>query len=289
MHKWPIKSEYFKTILDGFIQWMQRINYADDTVKGRQNQATYFLKWIEHKGIIKLEEISPGILQQYSEHLHTKPIKSKTIEGYISVLKLVNEYLDNYGETPIKLIELAITKDIKIERTILSETEIDKLYKNCDATAWGMRDRVIIALFYGCGLRCKEGTALELGDVDFTTSLVHVRKGKNYKERYVPMSTGVKTELKQWLENGHQIFSTKSNYILPNRYGNRSQSSGLNQRLKKLCDKAQINKNISLHCLRHSIATHLLASGMPIDKISIFLGHQGLEATQIYTRISHDI
>jgi integrase/recombinase XerD len=285
MHKWAIKSEHFKNILDGFIQWLQRINYAAETIKSRRYQAHYFLGWMEEKGITKLDEMNPEILQQYNEHLHTKPIKSKTIEGYLSLLKLLNEYLENYGETPIKLIHFTIEKDIKTERTILSEIEIDKLYQNCDSDAWGMRDRAMIALFYGCGLRCKEGTALELGDIDFASGLVHIRKGKNYKERYVPMSTGVKTELKQWLENGQEIFSRKNNYILPNRYGNQSQSSGLNQRLKRLCNKAQINKNISLHCLRHSIATHLLAGGMDIDQISTFLGHQGLEATQIYTRI----
>jgi integrase/recombinase XerD len=285
MKQLELKNNHFKNILQGFIQWLQRINYAEETIKGRQNQVHYFLRWIEEKGIIKLDEITPDILQQYNYHLHQRPIKSKTIEGYVSLLKLLNEYLKNYGETPIKLIELSIDKDIKIERTILSETEITTLYKNCDTTAWGMRDRAIIALFYGCGLRCKEGTALELGDVDFTSSLVHVRKGKNYKERYVPMSPGVKAELKQWLENGHEIFSTTSNYILPNRYGNQSHSSGLNQRLKRLCEKSKIDKQITLHCLRHSIATHLLASGMSIDQISMFLGHQGLEATQIYTRV----
>jgi integrase/recombinase XerD len=151
-----------------------------------------------------------------------------------------------------------------------------------------MRDRIIIAIYYGCGVRCTEGTKLELSDIDFSGGLLHVRKGKNYRERYVPISEGVKKELLNWIDDGQTWFAgEKTNILIPNTRGKTTDSGSLNKRLKILCEKAEINKKITLHCLRHSIATHLLESGMELEKIAQFLGHVGLEATQIYTRITN--
>jgi site-specific recombinase XerD len=278
--------QFFLDILNGFTEWLTRLNYAEESIKSRSRQLKSFLEWIADRGIETLSEISQKDLEDYNKHLHQRALGSRTIEGYISVLKLVNDYLENYGQAPIIRVKLKIEKDIKTERTILSKAEISGLYDACGGTPWGLRDRAMIAIYYGCGLRCSEGTRLELKDVDFGHGLIHVRKGKNYRERYVPMSSGVAKELRSWIEETQVWFAGReTNYVLPNRFGRESRSSGLNRRLKMLCEKARIGKHITLHCLRHSIATHLSQSGMELEKISQFLGHQSLEATQVYTRI----
>ena len=281
-----MKNKYYLQLLNGFTEWLTRLNYAKETIRGRKRQLRIFLEWIEEKGINQLSEITQQDLEEYNEALHKRPIKSRTIEGYISVLKLVNEYLENYGEAPIIKAKLTIAKDLKKERTILSKVEVNELYEVCENNPWGMRDRIIIAIYYGCGVRCTEGTRLELRDIDFSSGLLHVRKGKNYRERYVPISEGVKKELLNWIDDGQKWFAgEKTNILIPNSRGKVTDSGSLNKRLKLLCDKSDINKNITLHCLRHSIATHLLESGMELEKIAQFLGHVGLEATQVYTRI----
>ena len=281
-----MKNKYYLQLLEGFTEWLTRLNYAKESVRGRSRQLRIFLEWIEDKGINQLQDITQKDLEAYNESLHRRPIKSRTIEGYISVLKLVNEYLENYGEAPIIKTRLTVTKEAKRERTILSKAEINQLYEACENDPWGLRDRIIIAIYYGCGVRCTEGTRLELSDIDFSNDLLHVRKGKNYRERYVPISEGVKKELLQWVNDGQTWFAgEKTNILIPNSRGKTTQSGPLNKRLKLLCDKASINKKITLHCLRHSIATHLLESGMDLEMIGQFLGHVGLEATQVYTRI----
>jgi site-specific recombinase XerD len=197
--------------------------------------------------------------------------------------------LESYGETPVVNVKLSIEKELKTERTILTKVEVNQLYESCENTIFGMRDKVVLAIYYGCGLRSREGRNLELGDIDFSDGLLHVRKGKNYKERYVPMSNGVSKELQNWIANGHPIFSAETNLLIPNTRGKITDGSSLNKRLKLLCITAEIDKHITLHCLRHSIATHLLQSGMELENISRFLGHQGMEATKIYTRIVNDL
>lgn len=283
-----MQNKHYLQLLNGFTEWLTRLNYAKESIRGRTRQLKTFLQWIEQKGINQLSEITQQDLENYNEALHKRPIKSRTIEGYISVLKVLNDYLENYGEAPIIKAKLTIAKDIRKERTILSKLEINELYEACENNPWGMRDRIIIAIYYGCGVRCTEGTRLELRDIDFSSGLLHVRKGKNYRERYVPISEGVKKELLSWIDDGQTWFAgEKTNILIPNTRGKTTDSGSLNKRLKILCEKAEINKKITLHCLRHSIATHLLESGMELEKIAQFLGHVGLEATQIYTRITN--
>ncbi|WP_315814173.1 tyrosine-type recombinase/integrase [Paraflavitalea speifideaquila] len=102
----------------------------------------------------------------------------------------------------------------------------------------GQRDRAIIAVFYGCGLRKMEGTMLNLTDIDLQKRLLFVRKGKGNKQRYVPIAARHAEDIRRYLEG--------------------------------------IEKQFGLHTLRHSIATHLSLSGIPIEEIARFLGHSSL-------------
>ena len=289
MHKRGMKNQYFLQLIESFTEWLTRLNFADQTIRSRKRHLKYFLKWIENRDIQSLSNLIRLDLEQYNEHLHNRPIKATTIEAYLSVLKLLNDYLESYGEAPVVKVKLVVEKELKIERTILTKVEVNQLYESCENTIWGMRDKVILAIYYGCGLRSREGRHLELGDIDFNDGLLHVRKGKNYKERYVPMSNGVSKELQNWITYGHPIYGAESNLLLPNTRGKITDGNSLNKRLKLLCSTAEIDKHITLHCLRHSIATHLLQSGMDLENISRFLGHQGMEATKIYTRIVNDL
>jgi len=154
------------------------------------------------------------------------------------------------------------------------------------------RDRAMLAVFYGCGLRRNEGVWLDVGDIDFVRSLLHVRQGKGHKERYVPIGPGNLAYLSGYV-HGHRgvLVRDKETQALFLSYGQgqRVQGQSLLQRLKKLQgqsgDAALQSKEIGLHTLRHSIATHLLHGGMPLESIGRFLGHSSLESTQFYTHL----
>jgi site-specific recombinase XerD len=213
----------------------------------------------------------------------------RTIEGYISALKLLNQYRGLYGLPPVMSKRLRITKSVKIEREVLSEAEINQLYDCCADDVYGNRDRVILALYYGCGLRYREGAHVEQRDVNFSSGLLHVRKGKNYRERYVPMSKGVMEELRRWVEHYQELFTNQTNLLISSRSGKKIRSSALNNRLRKLLAEARIEKRITLHGLRHSIATHLMEKGMKLEDVGQFLGHVTLETTQIYVHVVDEI
>ena len=153
----------------------------------------------------------------------------------------------------------------------------------------GQRDRVLLGIYYGCGLRKSEGAAIKLKDIMLDKSLLYVRHGKGGKSRYVPMVGRIKTDLYEYLNDGRKTLlkGNVSQVLFISKYRMAMKKEGIYQRFKQL-QKDVIKKPKGLHTLRHSIATHLLWEGMPLHFIARFLGHASIESTQIYTHIQNE-
>ena len=157
--------------------------------------------------------------------------------------------------------------------------------------ALNARDRAILTIYYGCGLRRNEGIHVDIGDLNFDRRTLHVRRGKNYKERLVPFGKEASRHLQEWIYDHRPLMLKDKNEgrLLVSRRGNHITAGGLYPRLRKLVqqtgDPELRKKEIGLHSLRHSIATHLLQNGMELQKIQRFLGHSSLKSTQIYTHL----
>ena len=127
--------------------------------------------------------------------------------------------------------------------------------------------------------------------MNFDKQILHVRKGKNYKERFVPFNKTNSQILQEYIYDHRTYFinARQTNALFMSTQGHRLQSQSLGLRLKLLIQKTDDielhQQDVSLHTLRHSIATHLLSAGMPLENISKFLGHSSLESTQIYTHL----
>jgi site-specific recombinase XerD len=172
----------------------------------------------------------------------------------------------------------------------LTLSEIKALYNACEGDLLGMRDRAMLAVYYGCGLRRNEGINLDVNDVLISKNLLFVSKGKNYKERYVPMTESVKEDIMNYLDFARPMFLNRpANALFLSYAGNRLITQSMATRLQKLKEKAGIEKEAGLHTLRHSIATHLLQSGMKLSQIKRFLGHSSMESTQIYTHLANEL
>ena len=280
-----MENQEYLEVVEGVREWMSRLNYREGSVRSRVRQIKLFLSYIESLGRDKLEEVGKEDLDSYNAYLHARPIATRTIEGYLSALKLLNQYRELYGLSPVMSRRLRITKSLEMKREVLSKEEVKLLYESCSEDVYGFRDRVLLALYYGCGLRYREGAHVEQRDVNFSTGLLHVRKGKNYRERYVPMSKGVMKELRKWIEHYQVLFTSQTNLLISSRSGKKLRSSALNKRLGKLLAEAKIERRITLHSLRHSIATHLMEQGMKLEDVGQFLGHVTLETTQKYVHV----
>jgi site-specific recombinase XerD len=195
-------------------------------------------------------------------------------------------------EKPFFEVGIKTKQDKETTKIILTLKEIKALYKACSNDILGIRDRAILSIYYGCGLRRTEGANLDLKDVLLKEKLLFVRSGKGYKERYVPMTEAVKDDLENYIYQSReriQSFKVKKNEALfLSMQVKRMCGNALIERVHKLAVNVNIQKEIGLHSLRHSIATHLLQSGMALEEVSQFLGHSSLESTQIYTHLANE-
>ena len=297
-------------LIESFERWLKTLGYAESTVYASTRYVNDFFFYLKNlpadrhgTEITTIEAISPGIINNYHKHLQTRSnrrqaggLSQNYITSNINALKRFSKYLQETGKATL---EINIQPKVSTEETkiILTNTEIQRLYKACSNDLLGIRDRALLSIYYGCGLRRSEGASLNLSDILLKEKLVHVRQGKGYKERYVPMTETIKEDLENYIYVSRQkIQSFKNEKQDPEVSGlflsmraKRMHGNSIILRLQKLANAAQINKEVGLHTLRHSIATHLLQSGMKLEEVSQFLGHSSLESTQIYTHLANEI
>jgi len=287
----------YKQSLEAFTEWLGILGYAETTQKGIPERLSEFLNWLTEKDIRSIHEIDQFHIDTFLGEQETRPNKRRGgglsasyLNKYIQALKLWNSFL---AQTNTAHLELSLDYyETSTELpTVLTEKEITELYNTCADDVYGLRDRAILGLYYGCGLRRSEGVAVDVPDVQFSRGLLYVRKGKGNKERYVPLAGKVAEDLRWYLVEARPklLKTAKSPSLLISQRSRRPQGQSLALRLAGLVETAGIPKEVGLHSLRHSIATHLLRNGMPLAEIQRFLGHASLESTQIYTHLKEEV
>jgi len=281
----------------GFKAWLQLLGYADSSVYNLPRHVQEFLHYQEQQGKSSLQQLAAGDATAFIDMLQLRigirtgrGYSSAHINKYIQALQLFNRYVRDTGKTGIGF-SLERLEDNRSKPAWLRVGEVQGLYRVTDDSALGIRDHAMLAVFYGCGLRLNEGASLEVSDVLRERGLLYVRKGKGYKERYVPVSGRGYELLQFYIDHGRpQLLqsATEMLFIGANK-GIGLTKQSLYIRIKQLAKKAGIMKNIGPHTLRHSIATHLLQNGMELEQIQEFLGHGQLDSTQIYTHLVNDV
>ena len=214
--------------------------------------------------------------------------KSRSQARSISALKSFFNYLLFEGEinsSPLNDIESP-----KIENKlpeVLTEDEIKKLISSVNLEAeFGQRNKTIIEVLYGTGIRVSELTELKLSNIFFNENILKVT-GKGNKERFVPWGKIASIEIKKYLNDRGKlkINSKFSDILFLNKYGRQLTRSMIFKVINDSSKNAKIDKKISPHTLRHSYATHLLKNGADLRTIQLILGHESITTTEIYTHL----
>jgi integrase/recombinase XerD len=143
--------------------------------------------------------------------------------------------------------------------------------------------KAILAIAYGAGLRVSEVCALKPTDIDSQRMLIHVRRGKGNRDRYVLLGETMLTLLREYYQTAHR----KGDYLFPGqKFPNPLTTSSIRQVLKKVAAQAGLSKKITPHTLRHSFATHLLETGYDLRVVQTLLGHTSIQTTQRYTHVT---
>ena len=170
---------------------------------------------------------------------------------------------------------------------VLTEDEIKRLISSVKIDSeFGQRNKAIIEVLYGTGIRVSELTELKISNIFFNENIIKVT-GKGNRERYVPLGKIASIEIKKYLNAREKlkIDSKFSDILFLNRYGRQLTRSMIFKVINDSSKNAGIDKKISPHTLRHSYATHLLKNGADLRTIQLILGHESITTTEIYTHL----
>ena len=278
----PTTIEFLR-LEKAFTQWLRILNFEPSTLRYGPRKLQEFLGWLEQQGITEIEGITRPIISGYFTYLLQRGRQRKggrlsknSLRTHVTNLRRFARYLRESGQESFE-VSMQITGKRQNIKQIFTQDEITALYQATGSDILGLRDRAILSVYYGCGLRRSEGVNLDIKDVLLDRNLLYVRKGKNYKERYVPMTAGIREDLKNYIESARPIFlKLPTHALFISSASKRITGTSMIERLHQLKEKAGIDKDAGLHSLRHSIATHLLQSGMELEKIKQFLGHESL-------------
>jgi integrase/recombinase XerD len=300
LKKLNLNNHSYKVLLQDFKQWLDILGYAETTVYNLPNHLKEFFNYLECHGHSEINTITTQTVTDYYKHLQERPNQRKNgglSKGYLNkhqqTLFKFREYLKEHNHKGINIHLKHEPGNARDKLSVCTLSEVKQLF---EATNYShleeklqQRDKAMLVCFYSCGLRRNEVVHLNSNDILFDKERLFVRQGKNYKERFVPINKHSSNILEEYIYDYRTEFKNhnETEALFLNYRGTRLQGMSFANRLKAII-KATNNKdlqerNITLHSLRHSIATHLLEQGADIEHISTFLGHASLESTQIYT------
>lgn len=274
---------------------IQDFIYYIEVVKGSSEHTlrNYRLDLKAFEAFVQGREVDKKMIRHYLVYFQRKGASKRTVLRHLSSIRSFCKYL--VKEKKIKenpAIDIGSPKLDKPLPKALSYQEVETLFKQPNTDEFlGLRDRVIMELFYSSALRVSELASLSRADFDFKSRSLRVR-GKGKKERIVPMTRSVAEWIQTYLKDSRRYEEGKphgqkdSDAIFLNRWGNRLTVRSIERLFKNYLRKSGLAGNITPHTIRHTIATHWLEEGMDLKTIQVLLGHASLTATTIYTRVS---
>lgn len=288
----------YTVLLEDYHRHTGIVGYSKNGRQIKYSNVAEFLVCLEKQGITDIHQVQPRHIKGHYEYLKTRPHKIqqgvlslKTITHHMRSLRVFFAWLQESGilvSNPMSTLKFKYPRANAPSRTVLTIPEIKALYQATET----LQEKAILSLGYGCGLRSMEITALNLEDIKPDDGLLIVRKGKGNKRRVIPTNRRMEQDFKNYIDNERYLYLKDENEkaFLLNIKGNRMRKYTIRSIVGGIVKRTQnpriMDKNISPHHLRHSIATHLLAQGVPVEQVRNFLGHTHLETTEIYTRVS---
>jgi len=290
-----VESKEFNKIEKSFREWLDLLNFERSTVRYAPVKVKEFFYWLERHNMPSVNDITKGSVSDYFDYLREREnrirggrLSRNYLRTHLTALKKLSRYLRETGGEGFET-DITLRGPVKKRINVFTRKEIKALYSACEGDLLGIRDRAMLGVYYGCGLRRSEGINLDIDDVNLEKGLLYVSRGKNYKQRFVPFTGMVKDDFFNYIKYSRPMLADGNDpaFFISQR-GKRMCEQAMADRLQALKEKALIDRPSSLHTLRHSIASHLLQSGMSPEKIKRFLGHSSLETTQIYTHLKYE-
>lgn len=283
--------EGFINSYKGYLQLEKSL--SGNTVEAYLKDISKFIDYIEGQGFKgEPSDVSTENIRSFIDLLNESGMSASSQARALSGIKSFFKYLliqDDIEKDPSALIETP-----KIGRklpVVLTPEEVDALVNAVDIDSeTGYRNKAILEVLYGGGLRVSELVNLRLTDVHFDEGFIKVQ-GKGNKERLIPMGTRAKDTIVDYLQNYRgtlKIGREDENTLFLNRRGHKMTRVMIFTIIKELSIKIDLGKSISPHTFRHSFATHLIEGGADLRAIQDMLGHESITTTEVYTHLDKE-
>lgn len=281
--------------LEQFLQYLrQERRYSSLTVRSYQIDLVQFMDYLEdlfQQRKVPAKSVDKNHVRTFIEELFIYGLNKRSISRKLSAIKSFFKYLQRINviqQNPV--IQIHTPKLDKALPTVLDENEIRKVM--ClppDNSFDGLRDRAVLELFYGCGIRLSELIQLKMKQINLNDHKIIV-EGKRNKERMLPVGQYAIAALNRYLKARKEIIqqSGYSPFVFINKKSKPLYPLAVQRMVKKYLQQVSEQDHLSPHVLRHTYATHLLDRGADLLAVKELLGHSSLSTTQIYTHVSMD-
>ena len=260
-------------VLKRFIEVIQLKGYSVSTLKTYRNEFGVFLNYLKQT---PAENCSTEDIRQYILYcINELQLSEATIHSRINAIKF---YYEQVLKREHFLLEIPRPKKRLQLPKVIAPADIKRLFE----ASVNLKHNTMLKLCYGLGLRVSEIVNLKITDIDSHTMQVLIEQAKGKKDRYVNLPESILPQLRSYF-----IEYKPKKYLCEGQYGGQYSTRSAQQVFKNALQKANINKTVSIHSLRHSFATHLLEQGTDICFIQELLGHNDIKTTLIYTEVSN--
>lgn len=271
-----------------FLEYLQfEKRYSAHTITAYTNDLSQFLRYVEeHYEVAHSGEITPVYIRSWIVHLIEQGLSNHSVNRKISCLKAFFKYLKRTGVVSVNpMTKVVAPKGGKRLPVFVEEKNMDFLFsaEMFSDDFEGIRDALVIELFYNTGIRLSELINLQSRDVDLEQQQIKVL-GKRNKERIIPITPRMGAIIKSYLAyKKEQITDNQTNNLIVKSDGVKLYEKLVYRIVNRYLSQVTTLKKKSPHVLRHTFATHMLNKGADLGAIKEILGHSSLAATQLYT------
>jgi len=289
-HKTCHKMKKLEETLECFLDYLSiERGLAQNTIISYRYDLIKYISFLKKKKISSFNQTNKVLVNNYFVYLRGKDLEINSISRNLVAVKMFYRFLLMEG-----LIKEDITSLIEFPRVskklphVLSLREINLLLDEANFKGkLGLRDRAVLELFYATGMRVSELIHLKINDLNMENRMLKCL-GKGSKERIIPFGDKAYQSLNLYLDRLRPklVKNPYENTLFLNSRGERLSRQGVFYLVKLYAQKARIEKKVTPHTLRHTLATHLLENGADLRSVQEMLGHSDISTTQIYTHVS---
>src|SRR5215472_13316765 len=274
--------------VDDFLHRLRERNASPHTIKAYTGDLARFSAYAGPRSWTQIDHIA---IRGFLSQLYEKGLSRTSVARSLAAVRSLYRWLAQEGvvdQNPAKLV--ATPKLPKKLPRVPTIEEMNSVLdgKMPETAAFPERDRLMLELLYGCGIRNSELTGINLDDIRLSAEAILIR-GKGKKERYVPFGESAKTALSAYFPARQAVLTDahkNSNALLINQRGGRLTTRSVGRIIKKIAVAKGLSPDVHPHTLRHAFGTHMLEEGADLRSIQELLGHERLSTTQRYTQLS---